>query len=576
MRTLGRAACWAALAFASPKRAFAGVVEQPANFSNDNLIFLDSGERDERALEAIQLPIIEIVAQTSVLQDLEVYLLAARLVDMLTNKGPYTFFPPWDNAWDKFAPDWIEKFRQPEQRWRGHLRNLLEYHIHFGAVPRGTLASTQTLGMANGEDLHLTLSDEDDKVRANGVLSISEYDSTDGYIYMLDHVLIPAWMKRNLLDLATSSLSTMTRMVVTAEMEETLRDADSALTVFACPDEAFESLSPAVMNYLESPNGKLRLREILSYHVVDGLYPIMNMPSMGAISLDTLLGGESKISVTTGVDPITVAGVLNDAVVTTADLFATNGVAHKLSSILLNAPFADSIVELVSDRSDLSDLAAALTTANLVDTLDAVGPFLIFAPTNTAFNSMDSVLRNFLLNDEGWILHLQTFLLKHVTKRAVSTEGLANDETFTMLTSEQVQLSRKGQGMFMFSPSFGFPSRLGPAVDLQGLNGIVTTITRPLAPSWATHGLYNILHSQDETRIIAGFFERAELALPALAREANWMVRYEDRPTLWSFCFRVIPHPFSCKRWVDFRSYRSGSQGSRSSDPRLPCGSTEY
>jgi len=45
-----------------------------------------------------------------------------------------------------------------------------------------------------------------------------------------------------------------------------------------------------------------------------------------------------------------------------------------------------SIVQIaVADPNNFSTLVAALTAANLVDTLNGPGPFTVFAPTNDAF-----------------------------------------------------------------------------------------------------------------------------------------------------------------------------------------------
>lgn len=74
-------------------------------------------------------------------------------------------------------------------------------------------------------------------------------------------------------------------------------------------------------------------------------------------------------------------------------------------------PSEMNIVQLASGNNDLSSLVAAVTRADLVETLSGTGPFTVFAPTNAAFatflssagfNSVDEVpvdvLRNILLN----------------------------------------------------------------------------------------------------------------------------------------------------------------------------------
>lgn len=43
------------------------------------------------------------------------------------------------------------------------------------------------------------------------------------------------------------------------------------------------------------------------------------------------------------------------------------------------------IVDVASSNSDFSTLVAAVSAADLVSTLQSVGPFTVFAPTNAAF-----------------------------------------------------------------------------------------------------------------------------------------------------------------------------------------------
>jgi uncharacterized surface protein with fasciclin (FAS1) repeats len=46
------------------------------------------------------------------------------------------------------------------------------------------------------------------------------------------------------------------------------------------------------------------------------------------------------------------------------------------------------IVEIASENEDFSILVAALTEAELVETLSGEGPFTVFAPTNAAFEAL--------------------------------------------------------------------------------------------------------------------------------------------------------------------------------------------
>ncbi|MEJ2244123.1 MAG: fasciclin domain-containing protein, partial [Candidatus Bathyarchaeota archaeon] len=51
----------------------------------------------------------------------------------------------------------------------------------------------------------------------------------------------------------------------------------------------------------------------------------------------------------------------------------------------------------VDDPDNFSTLVAALTAADLVDTLNSEGPFTVFAPTNAAFDALPDGVLDYLL-----------------------------------------------------------------------------------------------------------------------------------------------------------------------------------
>lgn len=56
-----------------------------------------------------------------------------------------------------------------------------------------------------------------------------------------------------------------------------------------------------------------------------------------------------------------------------------------LSSLYMTLASADTIPGVAAGADQFSTLVAALTAAELVDTLSGDGPFTVFAPTNDAF-----------------------------------------------------------------------------------------------------------------------------------------------------------------------------------------------
>ncbi len=118
-------------------------------------------------------------------------------------------------------------------------------------------------------------------------------------------------------------LSTLNKLVKDAGLADTLRSA-GPYTVFAPTDEAFKAVPAATMSALGSD--KERLKAVLMYHVVPGKVAaadIKNGPAKTAQGANVALARSGTF--------VTV----DDAVVTSADLAATNGVVHIVDRVLL-------------------------------------------------------------------------------------------------------------------------------------------------------------------------------------------------------------------------------------------------
>ena len=116
--------------------------------------------------------------------------------------------------------------------------------------------------------------------------------------------------------------------VVAAGLANTL-SGDGPFTVFAPTDDAFDNLpAGTVESLLEDPTGQLT--NILLHHVVLG----SNLSSdlSDGITIETLNGTSLNVSIGNGTVTI------DNAVVTTADLIADNGVVHVIDAVLLPTP----------------------------------------------------------------------------------------------------------------------------------------------------------------------------------------------------------------------------------------------
>ncbi|CAI8322419.1 MAG: Uncharacterised protein [Flavobacterium sp. SCGC AAA160-P02] len=93
------------------------------------------------------------------------------------------------------------------------------------------------------------------------------------------------------------------------------------------------------------------------------------------------------------------------------------------------------IVNLAIDSADLTSLVSALQKADLVNTLNGLGPFTILAPTNDAFAAFLNA-NNFNSLDDVPVNVLTNLLLNHVLSGSLTASDFSTGYTNTLATSE--------------------------------------------------------------------------------------------------------------------------------------------
>lgn len=122
---------------------------------------------------------------------------------------------------------------------------------------------------------------------------------------------------------ATPSLSTLNKLITDAGLTETL-NGPGPYTVFAPSDEAFKAVPAATLTALAKD--KEQLKAVLTYHVVPGAVKAADVKNGPAKSVQGANLGLAKAG-----SFITV----EDAVVTQADVVASNGVVHIIDKVLM-------------------------------------------------------------------------------------------------------------------------------------------------------------------------------------------------------------------------------------------------
>ncbi len=135
--------------------------------------------------------------------------------------------------------------------------------------------------------------------------------------------------KKDIVDTAVAAgqFTILAKALQAAGLVEALK-APGKFTVFAPTDEAFGKLPAGTLEMLLQPENKEKLKAILLYHVVSGKVAAKDVTKLNGQDVKTLQGGTLRVNTMNGV-------MVNSSTVTTADVWASNGVIHVIDTVLL-------------------------------------------------------------------------------------------------------------------------------------------------------------------------------------------------------------------------------------------------
>ena len=255
-----------------------------------------------------------------------------------------------------------------------------------------------------------------------------------------------------------------------AVIEAGLVDAlngDGPFTVFAPNDAAVVALTEALQITAEDLLALPNLGEILQYHVVGAAAYSTDLTDGQMI--ETLLGEDVTVS-------ITAEGVMiNNAMVTVADIAADNGVVHVIDAVLLPpTPQTNTVVDVIVNSDDHTLLEAAVIQAGLVDALSGAGPFTVFAPNDAAVVALTEALQ--ITAEELLALpNLGEILQYHVVGAAAYSTDLTDGQMIETLLGEDVTVSITAEGVMI-------NNAMVIVADITADNGVVHVIDAVLLP----------------------------------------------------------------------------------------------
>jgi len=263
--------------------------------------------------------------------------IAAGLVDTLSDAGPFTVFAPNNAA---FAALLRELGVTKAQLLADVplLTRVLTYHvlpsrvlaadIQEGAQPTTVQGQVFRLGLAGGPNI------VDARGRKANIVT-TDLIGSNGVVHVIDRVILP--QPRNIVELASSApaFSTLVEAVVAAGLQDAL-SGPGPLTVFAPTNDAFAGLLHTLgITKAQLLANRPLLTKVLTYHVLPAKVLAKDVTD-GA--RPTTLQGETFTLNRSGRDlSITDARGRHSRVVAT-DLQASNGVIHTIDTVLLPSP----------------------------------------------------------------------------------------------------------------------------------------------------------------------------------------------------------------------------------------------
>lgn len=132
------------------------------------------------------------------------------------------------------------------------------------------------------------------------------------------------------------------------------------------------------------------------------------------------------------------------------------------------------IVDTAVAAGDFQTLAAALTAADLIDTLKGEGPFTVFAPTDEAFAKLpEGTVANLLLPEN--IDQLTAILTYHVVPGAVTASQVVDLTEAATVNGQSIDIS-------VADATVKVDNATVTATDIMASNGVIHVIDSVILP----------------------------------------------------------------------------------------------
>lgn len=458
---------------------------------------LTSCEDDENGIDPMATDdIVAIAIANSNLSTLVTAITTAELTSTLQAAGPYTVFAPTNAAFDKLEDGVLEVLLDNPDA----LADVLKYHVVSGKVMSTDLSTGNVQTLLEGKTIAVNV---DMGVTLNGSASVitADVEASNGVVHLIDEILLPEGFELPKLSIVSiaSETPSLSILVEALTMFPDLVDAlsaDGSYTVFAPTNDAFTALLGVIgQTDLEDVPEDV-IERLLKYHVISGASLMSTDLSDGQMAA-TILSADDEVTVEIDGNSV----YINNAMVTTANVEASNGIVHIIDAVLvpeLEMSIVNTIVEPAYFNSDFSILTEAVVTAGLLETLiNPEANFTLFAPNNDAFEAAGiTSLEGLTANN------LTPILTYHVIGTEIFADALPATGSAVTTLGGDFYLSINDNGAYINGLTMITAATLADgALDYD--NGVVHLINRTLVP--ASESIVGIAVAASEASEVAEF-----------------------------------------------------------------------
>ncbi|XP_013413814.1 transforming growth factor-beta-induced protein ig-h3 [Lingula anatina] len=429
-----------------------------------------AGERGCTGVKTVEN--LKVTMMRSRLTTLLDYAKRASLDRTFETDGPFTIFAPVNQAFRNLPSD------LKNQLSSGGQSSLILYHALDGRVKYNEFRNDQNFP---------TVLDKQKSIRvnrySNGVVTVNcariimpNQEATNGVVHTIEKVIYPI-PDKTIMDilLEDGRFGELVTALILTRRADLLRET-GPFTLFAPTDAAFRNLPADIVSRVFDPDNTEALKNLLNYHVIK--HNLCTAAIFTSCNLRTLEGSTVRLGCTSR-DQMKV----DNALVTSGDILASNGIIHAVDSVLLPNSAKD-VTMLAQEINLRAFMEAAESTKYAAALRGSKSSFTIFAPSDEAFAAVSGTeLNRWHFNPDLYL----SILKYHIMEGKMSTKDFVSQRAYSSQSASQggvaasatlrLNLNRNGWSM---------NSAKVTSTDNECGNGVIHVIDKVMIPPTMT------------------------------------------------------------------------------------------